>query len=78
MPTPIPPKQALKSDPLGRFDGKKMKNHELIHIPHPQKKTTPTQRCGMCIQTNIKKLDLFARSVVFLSIQKAATHDIIH
>jgi hypothetical protein len=78
MPTSLPPKGAPKSNPPGRFDGK-MKNHKLVHIPPTKEDRTPTQQCRMCTQKNIKKETRFACcSGAFLSIQKAATHDIIH
>jgi hypothetical protein len=54
VPTPVPPKRALKSDPPGRFDGK-MKTHKFVHIPPTKKDRTPTQRCCVCTQKNIKK-----------------------
>jgi hypothetical protein len=53
-PTPTPPKRAPKSDPPGRLDGE-FKNHKLVHIPHTKKDETPTRRCRVCIQKNIKK-----------------------
>jgi hypothetical protein len=54
MLTPTPPKRALKSEPPGRLDGK-LKNHKLVHIPPTKKDKTPTRRCRVCIQKNIKK-----------------------
>jgi hypothetical protein len=42
-PTPTPLKRALKSDPLGRLDGK-LRNHKLVHVPPTKKDKTPTQR----------------------------------
>jgi hypothetical protein len=76
--TSTPPKRAPKSDPPGRLDGE-LKNHKLVHIPPTKKDKTPTRRCRVCIRKNIKKETRFvARIAVFLSIQKAATHNIIH
>ena len=73
--TPTPIKHAPKNDPPGRLDGK-LKTHKLVHIPTTKNDKTPTQKCRVCVQKNIKKLDFSVLSVVFLCIQKAATHDI--
>ena len=73
-PTPTPRKRAPRNDPPGRLDGK-LKNHKLVHIPPT--KNDKTQKCRVCVRKNSrKKLDFSVFSVVFLCIQKAATHDI--
>jgi hypothetical protein len=59
-PTPTPPKRAPKSDPPGRLDGK-LKDHKLVHVPPTKKDKTPTQKCRVCIQRNIKKETRFVR-----------------
>jgi len=68
-----------KNYPPGRLDGK-IKNHKLVHIPPTKKKndTTPTRKCRVCVCEKIsrKKLGFSVHRVVFLCIQKAATHDI--
>jgi hypothetical protein len=78
MPTPIPPKQAPKSDPPGRLDGI-LKNHKSC-ISLLQRKPRLLHKDVECVYGNIsrKKRDLFVRLVVLLSIQNAAKHDIIH
>ena len=53
-PTPTPPNCAPKNDPLGRLDGK-LKNHQLVHIPHKKNYKTPKQKCQVCVRNNIKK-----------------------
>ena len=75
-PTPTPTKCAPKNDPPGRLDGK-LKNHKLVHIP-PAKMTKRQHENVECVYEKIsrKKLDFFVLSVVFLCIQKAATHNI--
>jgi len=54
--TPIPTstKRSPKNDPPGRLDGK-LKNHKLVHIPSTKIDKTPTQKCRVCVQKNIKK-----------------------
>jgi len=75
-PTPTPRKRAPKNDPPGRLDGK-LKNHKLVHIPPTKNDKTPTRKCRVCVRKiSRKKLDFSVLSVVFLCIQKAATHDI--
>ena len=66
-----------KINPPGRLDGK-LKNHKLVHIAPTKSDKTPTQKCRVCVCEKIsrKKLDFSVLSVVFLCIQKAATHDI--
>jgi hypothetical protein len=44
MPTPTPAKQAPKSDPPGRLDGK-LKNHKLCISLLQRQEKTPTLRC---------------------------------
>jgi hypothetical protein len=77
-PTPTPPKRAPKNDPPGRLDGK-LKNHKLVHIPPTKnvKRQHENVEC-VCVKISRKKLDFCVLSVVFLCIQKAATHDITH
>jgi hypothetical protein len=75
--TPTPPKQASKSDPPGRLDGK-LKNHKLVHIPPTKKDKTHENVKSVYGKISRKKRDLFAHIAVFLSIQKAATYNIIH
>jgi hypothetical protein len=53
-PTPTLPKQAPKSDPPGRLDGK-LKDNKLVHIPPTKKDKTPTRKYRVCIRRNIKK-----------------------
>ena len=53
-PTSTPPKCAPKNDPSGRLDGK-LKNHQLVHIPPTKIDKTPTRKCRVCVQKNIKK-----------------------
>jgi hypothetical protein len=57
-PAPTPLKQAPKSDPPGRLDGK-LENHKPVHIPPTKKAKTPTRRCRVCIRKNIKKETIF-------------------
>ena len=52
--TPTTPKRAPKNDPPGRLDGK-LNNHKLVHIPPTKSDKTPTQKCRVCVQKNIKK-----------------------
>jgi len=77
-PTPTPTKRAPKNDPFGRLDGR-LKNHKLVHIPPTKNDRTLTRKCRVCVCEKIsrKKLDFYVLSVVFLCIQKAATHNII-
>ena len=76
-PIPNPIKRAPKNDPPGRLEGK-LKNHKLVHIPPTKNDKKPTWKCRVCVCEKIsgKKLDFSVHSVVFLCIQKAATHDI--
>jgi len=53
-PTPTPTKRAPKNDTPGRLDGK-LKNDKLVHIPPTKNDKTPTQKCRVCVQKNIKK-----------------------
>ena len=53
-PTPTPTKCAPKNDSPGRLDGK-LKNHKLVHIPPTKNDKTPTRKCRVCVQKNIKK-----------------------
>jgi hypothetical protein len=77
-PTPTPPKRAPKSDPHGRLDGKLKNLNSCISLL--QRKTRHLHEDVECVYRKIsrKKRDLFVRITVFLSIQKAATHDTIH
>jgi hypothetical protein len=89
-PTPTPTKHAPKNDPP--LDGKQ-KNHKLVHISPTKNDKTPTRKCRVCVQKNIKKETRILcaqcgvplhpegcytqyHTVVFLCIQKAATHNI--
>ena len=82
-PTPTPPKVPQKMTPPGRLDGKP-KNHNLVLIPPTKSDKTPTRKCRVCVcvcvcvceKISRNKLDVSVLSVVFLCIQKAATHDI--
>jgi len=53
-PAPTPTKRAPINDPPGRLDGK-LKNHKLLHIPPTKNYKTPTRKCRVCVQKNIKK-----------------------
>ena len=75
-PTPTPTKCAPKNNPPGRLDGK-LKNHKLVHIPSTKNDKKPTRKCPvMCKKKSRNKLNFSVLSVMFLCIQKAATHDI--
>ena len=59
-----------------RLDGK-LKNHKLVHIPPTKKDKTPHESVEcVCEKISSMKLDFSVLSVLFLCIQKAATHDI--
>jgi len=75
-PTPTPTKRAPRNDSPGRLDGK-LRNHKLVHIPPTKliKYQHENVEC-MCEKISRKKLHFSVLSVVFLCIQKAATHDI--
>ena len=57
----------------GRLDGK-LKNHKLVHILLTENYKTPTRKCRVCVLSALCSVCVL--SVVFLCIQKAATHDI--
>ena len=67
-----------KMTPHGRLEGK-LKDHKLVHIPSTKSYKTPTRKCRVCVCEKIskKKLDFSVLSVVFLCIQKVATHNFI-
>jgi len=76
-PTPTPPKRAPKNDPPGRLDGKlKNQNWSIFHPQKLIKRQHENVEC-VCEKISRKKLYFSVLSVVFLFIQKAATHDII-
>ena len=76
-PTPTPTKRAPKNDPPGRLDGKTKESQTGLYSTHKKmvKRQHKNVKC-VCEKISRKKLGFSVLSVVFLCIQKAATHDI--